>query len=622
MTTSIAPGDVPPFERLPVKRSLRSRFVVTSLVLLFATVVTGLWSWIVFVRLGRVVDRTLEGRQAAIDLAATMTTALEREDDALLLAISGELERAHTELRAQRAGFDTAFASFAGVGPDDERVIASALGEEVAMYRRRVDTLLASLPRLTVELAHQYYHAEVNPTLRHAIAACHGLREHSFRALRDAGLTARSEATRGTWMVALVSLVALVVATMVLLFFARSVLRPIRALTSSVDAMRRGDFNHRVERAEPSELANLTDGFNRMAESLAAFQSSNLGEVLRAKDTLEATIGALPDPVVVVDASRAIASLNPPARTVLGDAAATLADTPPAVAAQIRIALGGTRSRAELRDAFAVEFGGERRTFLPTAVPIPLAGNKIGAVAVLHDITEFVRLDTLRGELIAVASHELKTPLTTLRMNVLLLGEDVGRLTPHQREVVAMATQGCEELALTIDRLLDLTRIESGKLRLALERVDVYRIIDVVLASLEPRLAEAELTVDVAREAGDAFVRADATRLGIVVSNLMTNAIKYTPPNGTIAIAVRSRGGRIEVAVTDTGSGVPADLRERVFEKFFRVAHVRPDPGDPAGAGIGLYLARQIVEAHAGDITCDDVTQGACFSFRLPVEPV
>src|SRR5439155_22169939 len=160
---------------------------------------------------------------------------------------------------------------------------------------------------------------------------------------------------------------------------------------------RRGDFGQRVERAAPDELAKLTDGFNRMAESLAAFQSSNLGEVMKAKDTLEATMSALPDPVIVIDPEGAIASLNPPALGGLRDVVvgASLGTLPDSAARRVRAVLDGVPpARADLRDAFMITLGGERRTFLPTAVPIPFVDGPAGAVAVLHDITEFVRVDT------------------------------------------------------------------------------------------------------------------------------------------------------------------------------------------------------------------------------------
>ncbi len=609
--------------------SLRTRFVIASLVILLATLVTGLWSGTLFVRLGTVVDRSLAGRQAMIDLTATMATALEREDDALLLAVSGDVSHARSELATERRAFDAAFARLDPSLPVEERATAAALHDDVEIYRKKGDAMLAAKDPAEER---DRYQADVNPALRRAVAACSTLREHSFRALRDAGVHARDEAARGTWVVAVVSLIAIGVAMFVALVLARSVLRPIRALTSSVEAMRRGDFQQRVARGAPDELGRLTDGFNRMAESLAAFQSSNIGEVIRAKETLEATLGVLPDPVIVVDPSGVIASRNPPARAILGpdvEPGARLAVLPELAATQARAVLEGlTPQRADLRDAFALTVNGERRTFLATAVAIPFADGPAGAVVVLHDITEFVRVDTLRSELIAVTSHELKTPLTTLRLNLLLLGEEVDNLSARHREILGMAVQGCEELARTIDGLLDLTRIEAGKLRLAMERVDLHRIIDDVLLTLAPRLAEAELSVEVIRAAGDACVRGDPLRLGVVISNLLTNAIKYasepsgepgSEPNGKITIHV-ARTDRVEITVTDTGPGVPLDLRERVFEKFFRVAHVRSDLGTdlgtPSGAGIGLYVCRQIIEAHGGEIRCD----GARFTITLAAD--
>jgi NtrC-family two-component system sensor histidine kinase KinB len=607
-------------------RSLRARFVAASLVILVATLVTGLWGAIMFVRLGAVVDRTLADRQSMIDLTARMATALEREDDALLVAVAGDARRARSELSAERHAFDEAFEQFSALAPADELAIASELHGDVTTYREHGDALLAAIDGVSAQVARDRYHAEVNPALRRAVTAVGSLRERSFRGMKDAGVAARDEASRGTRIVGLVSFIAVGVAMIVALVLARSVLRPIRALTSSVEAMRRGDFGTRVARGAPDEVGRLTDGFNRMAESLAAFQSSNLGEVIRAKETLEATIGALPDPVIVIDPAGLVASMNPLAREVLGktnggdvvvEEGESYSRLPKSAADQISAALEGTAPRRpDLADAFIVE-NGERRTFLPTAVPIPFADGPAGAVATLHDVTEFVRVDTLRSELIAVASHELKTPLTTLRLNLLLLGEEARRLSPRHAEILAMAVQGCEELSRTIERLLDLTRIEAGRLHLAMERVELARVVDEVVTSLQPRAAESELAIDVTTT--DAYVRGDPTRLGVVVSNLLTNAIKYTPSGGRVTVVLSRASGDVELAVTDTGPGVPADLRERVFEKFFRVAHVRPGDGtEPAGAGIGLYVCRQIVEAHGGAIRCEDVAAGARFVVTIP----
>ena len=589
---------------------------------LLAVVITGVWSTVLFIRLGNVVDRTLQGRQGIIDLTAVMAGALEREDDALVLGVAGEVTRARKELAIQRATFDHAAEQLTQQVTPTEREVVASIVADVTVYRRQGDALLAEANTAD---ARERYHGEVYPLLRRAVDGWAALREQSFEAMQDAGIAARDEARQGRWLVGIVAIGALGLTLIVALALARSVLRPIRELTASVEAMRRGDFTQRVIAHRDDELGNLAGGFNRMAESLVAWESSNLAEVLRAKDTLEATIAALPDPVIVVDPDGAVVSLNAPARTVLAEAGITeLARAealPPSAADLVRGVLAGT-STAEPVTPLVIARGAERRTYLPIAVAIPsFSAGRSGAVAMLHDITEFVRIDTLRSELIAVTSHELKTPLTTLRMNLLLFGEEARDLSPRHREIIGMAVQGCEELARTIERLLDLSRIEAGKLRLVMERIDLHRLVDEVVGMFAPRFAEAEIALEVVRGPSEAIVKGDPLRLAIVLSNLLTNAIKYTPAGGTVTVEMSRLPDDVQVTVTDTGPGIPADLHDRVFEKFFRVEHVRPNVQAPNGAGVGLYICRQIVEAHGGEIQCEPVPTGSRLAFRLRADP-
>ena len=290
---------------------LRARFGWAGIVILLAVVITGVWSTVLFSRLGDVVDTTLQGQQAIIDLTGVMEHALEREDDALLLGVSGEPQLARAELTAQRAAFDRAAAQLSTQTSPLDRELVTSILVEVAAYRREGDAVFAGAGTRD---ARDRYYREVNPLLRRAVAGCGTLRERSFEALRDAGIEARDEARQGRLLVALVALVALGLTLAVALALARSVLRPISDLTESVEAMRGGDFTQRVEPRRDDELGKLAGGFNRMAESLVAWESSNLAEVLRAKDTLEATIAALPDPVIVVDPDGVVVSLNGPAR--------------------------------------------------------------------------------------------------------------------------------------------------------------------------------------------------------------------------------------------------------------------------------------------------------------------
>ena len=242
-------------------------------------------------------------------------------------------------------------------------------------------------------------------------------------------------------------------------YLARVVVLPIGELTSAVDALRRGDFERRVPTHRRDELGQLATGFNRMADDLEQFRRANIGEVIRAKETLEATIGALPDAVVVIEPGGEISSVNPRATAVIqaaragGTAGGGELPLPEAARSAVEACLRGegVALPLDLSKAVTMEIDGKSRKLLPRVVPVERReGQRRGAVLVFSDVTELARLDETRTELVAVASHELRTPLTTLRMTLLMLQERAARLEARDRELVATALVGVEQLAVTV----------------------------------------------------------------------------------------------------------------------------------------------------------------------------
>ncbi len=610
-------------------RHLQSRFVLAGTLLVASTIGSSLWSALTFIRLNAVVDQTLHDSQETIDLTAELAGSLEREDDALLLFLSGDQGAARRALAAERqrgdAGFVRMLASLHD-GEDEERAIAGALRTLIDRYRGAGDELLAAGPRPG---ALEQYHRTVNPLLRQAGAGCDKLREANFKAMRTAGVRARDGSARGTRVVISIAVLAVLVGAAVSVWLARSVLRPVRELTESVEDVRRGNFDRRVGETTADELGRLAAGFNRMAEALAEYRRSSLGELIAAKMALEATLDALPDAVLVYGPDGALVAANPPARALLAASGVTpvphLSDLPLSDEhrAAVNSALVGKpppARRPDFQHTHDATLNGQRRRFLLTAVPIAeFAGGRFGAVAVFDDVTEFARLDELRSELIGVASHELRSPLTSLRMNLLMLGEGIAEMPLRQRQLVAAAVAGCEELSDTIEELLDVTRIESGQLRLNLALLDPGVLLATACRGLETRFDDSRVRLTITQETGAVMVRGDAARLRSVFANVLTNALKYSPAGSTISVRISSRQntgagepGTLQITVTDEGPGVPAEFRERVFEKFFRVEdHTGQRAAGVRGTGIGLYLCREIIRAHGGTITCAPADTGA-----------
>jgi two-component system, NtrC family, sensor histidine kinase KinB len=268
---------------------------------------------------------------------------------------------------------------------------------------------------------------------------------------------------------------------------------------------------------------------------------------------------------------------------------------------------------ADLARTIRVEHEGAVHRLLPRVVPLAASSpQQRGAILLLYDVTDLVRVDEMRSELVAVASHELQTPLTTLRMTLLMLQEAAHVLPARQRELVATSLIGVEQLSETIHEFLDLTRIEAGELRLNLEPVHVSAVVAEALQRVEGAANAKAISLTTHGDVDLPQISADPLRLRAVFDNILSNAIKYTPKGGGITVEsnrVRPNSPGepelVRISITDTGPGIPAGFRSRIFEKFFRLEHHQSATRPAArGAGIGLYMSRQIVELHGGEIAC------------------
>ena len=224
--------------------------------------------------------------------------------------------------------------------------------------------------------------------------------------------------------------------------------------------------------------------------------------------------------------------------------------------------------------------------------------------------------DRLKSEFVGIASHELRTPLTTLQMGIDLLAEQVSpQATARQREILAMCREDAARLERLVTDLLDLSKIESGRMKPVFSRVDAGAMVNAALDPSRPRIEAGGIDLQVAVESNLPQVMADPSQIERVVANLVANAVSATPRGGRIFVATRRTDDGVEVSVSDTGRGIPREYLPRLFGKFVQV------PGTATGsAGLGLAISRQIVQAHGGEIRAESESgRGAIFTFTLPV---
>jgi signal transduction histidine kinase len=256
------------------------------------------------------------------------------------------------------------------------------------------------------------------------------------------------------------------------------------------------------------------------------------------------------------------------------------------------------------------------RYFQPQAVPI-LSEDKtlVGVTLVLSDVTSLRILDMMKSGLLSVVSHELKTPLTSIRMAThLLLEGRVGPLTAQQADLLQAAREDGDRLHGIIDNLLDLGRLQSGRGLLDLEPVPVQSLVEDAVAEFATRYRSrgVQLEVGCAPDSGAALV--DTGRVRHVFANLLENALRFTPGGGRVSITSSRSGEFVEFAVADTGSGIAPEDLPRIFDRFYRAAHQAAH----SGAGLGLAIVKEIVEAHGGTIFVQsEPARGTTFRFSL-----
>jgi two-component system phosphate regulon sensor histidine kinase PhoR len=235
------------------------------------------------------------------------------------------------------------------------------------------------------------------------------------------------------------------------------------------------------------------------------------------------------------------------------------------------------------------------------AVPLRVARDEVGAVMVLHDVTELRRLEQVRTEFVANVSHELRTPLTAIHgyLETLLGGALEER--EHARRFLEIVFRQTERLGRLLDDLTDLSNIELGRIALRLEPVRLDEVVDSVLAIIAPKAEAGRVALASELAPGLGPVSADRDRLAQVLINLVDNAVKYTPEDGRVTVSARpAADGRVEVAVVDTGIGIPPADLPRITERFYRVDKARSR--DLGGTGLGLAIVKHLVLAHGGEL--------------------
>jgi signal transduction histidine kinase len=572
--------------------------------------------------LGDASQRILTENYASVRAAQTMKETAERIDSGVAFANAGRVDIAAKQIDENIPRFETALREeLDNITEPGEREKADHLQATWREYRAAIARVRADLAAPTL---HDVYFATLLPEFLAVKDAADTILTLNQDAMWKKTNHTRDLAGRLELLLVALSGFTLLVGALASSAMTTRVLRPLSVLAQTARRLGEGDVGVRAKIDSQDEIGELARELNTMADRIHRYRQSSLGELLEAQLAAQAAIDSLPDPVLVIGLDGELRHANQAAETILkvhaeagAHALATLDPDVRAVVDRLRqhVAAGrGAYVPKGLEEA--VRFAGDgERLLLPRAAPLYAAeGDVIAATIVLSDVTRQRRFEELRNDLVATVAHELRTPLTSLRMAVHLLAEQsVGALTLKQADLVFAAREECDRLQSVVDELLDLSRIEADRVELRVAPIDPEALVD---AALEAQRGAADgkhvrLVAEVLPNLP--AVAVDRERIALVFANLLGNALRYGASGGVVTVRATPHGERMRFEVTDRGPGIAPEYQQSIFEKYVRV------PGAPiGGAGIGLYIAREIVRAHGGEIGVDSADgDGATFWFEV-----
>jgi two-component system, NtrC family, sensor histidine kinase KinB len=574
-------------------------------------------------QLGQAIDIILKENYRSVIACQNMKESLERMDSGILFTLAGNETEGLRYIEEYKEVFKNALNTEMGnITLPFEQEKANKIKELFDEYVPAIST--ASRNDLTMEARQQAYFNSVQPLFWQIKDLAQQVLVMNQENMNDANNSARRQAG-STYRHMLLALVILAFIAFIFSFLTqRWILSPIDSLIRSTNEVRDGNLDVVLAVKSQDELGKLSESFNDMTQSLRINRDINKINLERTQNATEEVLNALPVAIAILDLNGKVEVSTETASNYFGfkpgiNFNELKFDWLPKL---IETAINENRIvELDTNNGQIQQFSNNQEfIFQPMVVPIPVrkAGKEpTGVAVILKDVTQIFEHHELNKDLIATISHQLKTPLTSLRMSIhILLEEKVGSLNEKQNELLMAARDDSEKLVTIVGELLNLKRYEFKQKDMHLQS---YSPCSLINAGIEPFIIEAkDKGLNISNHVSDKLPNVLVDKNGIlhVFANLISNAIKYTNAGGTITIKATEKTEAVCFSIEDTGIGIPKQSLSNIFSYFYRI----PGQDNKSGTGLGLAIAKEIIEANGGTIYVEsELGVGSKFHFTLPI---
>jgi NtrC-family two-component system sensor histidine kinase KinB len=607
--------------------SLRKKIFIGYGITLVLTLVVFVWALIHLLDLGQASHAILTENYKSILAAENMVYAIERQDSATLLVLLGYEGQGWKQFRENESLFFQWLARAKdNITIQGEDKIVSAIEKEYASYLSHIAGV-KPVHKSDLQKTATFYHETILPSFQSVRDACIRLREINQDAMFKTSERAHQIARRAVWSMVVMGSAAVIIGLGFSLLLSNLFTRPLRQIMEATQKISEGNYEIQIPTYSSDELGRLTTEFNSMAKKLKSFHDLNIGQILAEKRKSEAIIRSIDDGIVVVDDKLLVTGMNPTAAAALGVEADQAQEKHFLEVVKNEelfdylkqtVETGQPPSIEERKNILTLERDRKRQHYQFSITPMRgKTGSLQGVVLLLRDVTRLTELDRLKSEFVMTASHELRTPLTSIGMSIkLLLEKAMGKLNEKEQQLLTAAHEDTQRLKVLVNNLLDLSKIEAGKMEMEFDNVSLQALSKEVVTLLKTQVDEKEIDLTLELPQNLANVKADATKVSWVLTNLISNALRYTDRGGHIRVSGEQLDPYVHVSVSDDGAGIPLEEQSKIFDKFVQIK------SDKAlgGSGLGLTICKEIVRAHGGTLWVDSTPgEGSTFTFTLPI---
>ena len=412
------------------------------------------------------------------------------------------------------------------------------------------------------------------------------------------------------WAMAIAAFLVIVAAALI----ARMITRPVRQITRAAQGIASGKLDQQIEIQTNDEIGQLGHTFNEMSSNLRNMMAAIADE----RGKLATVLSSLADGVMMTDSEGSVILANPAAERLFDFHEAEVKGKPLIEIVHDYEIEEVLKKCLKMSHEQTAQLGSSEGRFL-RVIAVPLIGRKLsGALLIFQDLTEMRSLQTMRREFMGNISHELRTPLAVIKAIVETLQDGVIDDSEAAQDFLNKIDVEVDEMTQMVAELIELSRIETGRVDLKLEPVNLNLLVDEAIARLSTQAERQKVVVSTELSSDLPIVLADRERIQQVITNIVHNAIKFTPSGGKVVISTDRPGESVVAQVSDTGIGISKDDLPHIFERFFKADRSRSG----SGTGLGLAIAKHIVQAHGGSIWVQsEEGKGSTFGFSLPFKP-